>query len=316
MNPQVANNIDISVVIPFYMGTGVVERLFERIKTSMNQVGKSFEVLLVDDRSPDMGWGKIVELGKVHKELKGIRLSRNFGQHYAMAAGLDMAKGNWVVVMDCDLQDRPEEIAKMLEKAEEGYDVVLGKRVQRNDGFFKRLFSRFFYKVLFFLTGNKLDHTVANFGLYHRKVIDAICSSNEYIRFFPTQVNWVGFHQTSITINHGEREEGESSYTFTKLLKLALDIMLSNSDKPLRLAVQLGFFISMLSGFSSIVLLVQWFRGAITVTGYASTLLSIWFLSGLIISVLGITGLYIGKIFEQVKGRPNYIIDETINVNN
>lgn len=315
MDTEKQSNIDISVVIPFYMGVSVVEQLFLRIKSTMDQLEKSFEVLLIDDRSPDRGWGTIVDLGKKNKELKGIRLSRNFGQHYAIAAGLDAAKGDWVVVMDCDLQDRPEEIGKMLEKAKEGYDIVLGKRVQRNDGFFKRLFSRFFYKVLFFLTGNKLDHTVANFGLYHRKVINAICSTNEYIRFFPTQVNWSGFNTAAISINHGERETGESSYTFSKLLKLALDIMLSNSDKPLRLAVQLGFLISILSGLASVVLLVQWFKGGIKVIGYASTLLSIWFLSGLIILVLGVTGLYIGKIFEQVKNRPNYIVDETINFN-
>lgn len=310
----VANNQPyLSIVIPFYMGKAIVEKLFLHIKQTLSKLEKPFEVILVDDRSPDNGWETIMNLAQQHLELKGIRLSRNFGQHYAITAGLEATKGEWVVVMDCDFQDRPEEIGNMLKKASEGYDVVLGQRVDRNDNFFKKMTSRFFYKTLFFLTGNQLDHKVANFGLYHRKVIDAVCNTKESIRFFPTQVNWVGFNQTAININHGEREEGKSSYTFSKLLKLALDIMLSNSDKPLRLAVQLGFFMSVFSGLFSIITIINWFLGKFTVTGYTSIILSIWFLSGLIISVLGITGLYIGKIFEQVKDRPIYIVDETIN---
>lgn len=305
----------LSVVIPYYMGKTIVEKLFLHIKQTLKQLEKNFEVILVDDRSPDNGWDTIKNLANQHEELKGIRLSRNFGQHYAITAGLEATKGEWIVVMDCDFQDKPTEILNMLKKASEGYDVVLGQRKERNDSFLKKITSRFFYKTLFFLTGNQLDHKVANFGLYHRKVIDAVCKTNESIRFFPTQVNWVGFKQTAITISHGERDEGKSSYTFSKLLKLALDIMLSNSDKPLRLAVQLGFFISFLSGLFSLITIINWFLGKFTVTGYTSIILSIWFLSGLIISVLGITGLYIGKIFEQVKDRPIYIVDETINFN-
>lgn len=158
--------------------------------------------------------------------MKGINLSRNFGQHYAITAGLSQAKGEWVVVMDCDLQDTPEEIKNLYTKAQEGYDSVFAQRVERKDKFLKRLSSIVFYKVFSFLTDSKQDETVANFGIYHRKVVNAILSMGDSIRYFPIMAQWVGFRKGYLPIKHGARKEGKSSYSLFKLLKLASDNMI------------------------------------------------------------------------------------------
>lgn len=271
-----------------------------------------FEIILVDDASPDNSWRKIEQLAEVHSEIRGIKLSRNFGQHYAITAGLDAAKGDWVVVMDCDLQDRPEEIPNLLAKAQEGFDVVLARRIDRQDNFFKRLSSKIFYKTLAWLTGSEQDETIGNFGLYHKKVIAEIIKMRESIRYFPTMVKWVGFKQTTMDVVHAGREEGNSNYNFKRLFNLALDIMLAYSDKPIRLVVKVGMLVA-LSGFVfAIYNLYKYLNGEIIVAGYASLIISIWVLTGILLVTLGMVGLYVGKTFEGVKNRPIYIIEKEI----
>jgi polyisoprenyl-phosphate glycosyltransferase len=299
----------ISIVSPVYCAESLVHPLVSRIKASVDPITSHFEIILVEDGSPDNSWQKIQENALYDPRVKGIKLSRNFGQHYAITAGLDQAQGEWVIVMDCDLQDRPEEIINLYNKALEGYDVVLARRVNRKDKFSKKLFSAFFIKLLSYLTGVKLDGAIANFGIYNRKVIKGVCSMRESIRVFPVMVRWVGFNTTTINVVHAEREEGSSSYNFTRLMNLALDIMLAYSDKPLRLAVKLGIFISLSSFLFTIYTVIKALLGGFSVSGYASIMSSLWFLSGLIILVLGISGLYIGKIFQGVKQRPIYLVD-------
>jgi polyisoprenyl-phosphate glycosyltransferase len=305
--------IKFSIVSPVFKAEAMVDTLVERIKNSVTPITENFEIILVEDGGQDGSWKKIKENGLNDSRIKGIKLSRNFGQHYAITAGLDHARGEWVVVMDCDLQDQPEEIIKLYNKALEGYDIVLARRHERRDGLLKRLFSWFFYSLLSYLTGTRQDKTVANFGIYNRKVINAICQMRESIRYFPTMVRWVGFSRTSVNVEHAPRAEGKTSYNFRRLLHLAMDIILAFSDKPLRLAVKTGLFISILSIVFAGIVLVQKFSGQIIEPGYASIIISIWFFSGLIISILGVTGLYIGKIFEGVKNRPIYIVTETVN---
>jgi dolichol-phosphate mannosyltransferase len=215
--------------------------------------------------------------------------------------------------MDCDLQDRPEEIVNLYQKALEGYDIVLARRHERQDGFFKRFFSWLFYYVLSYLTGIKHDPAVANFGIYHRKVIQAVCQMRESIRVFPIMVRWTGFKTAKIDVIHAERTIGKTTYNFKRLLNLALDIILAYSDKPIRLTIKLGLTISILSFLFGLFLLFEYFFGVITVPGYASIIISIWFLSGLIIMILGIIGLYVGKIFEGVRSRPIYIVHTKLN---
>ena len=300
----------ISIVSPVYKAENIIVKLVSRIESAVSQLTNNFEIILIDDSSPDKSWEIIEKIAKSNHKVKGFKLSRNFGQHYAITCGLDQAHGDWVVVMDCDLQDQPEEIIKLFNKAQEGYDIVLGKRSDRKDSFLKRFISRMFYTTLSYLTGSKIDEQVANFGIYNKRVVDNICKLRESIRYFPTMVKWVGFKQTSISVDHAARVEGSSSYNFKMLFNLGLDIMLAYSDKPIRITIKLGFLVSFLTLLFGIYNFYLYLTNQIKVPGYTSLALSIWFLSGLIISILGIIGLYVGKIFEGVKSRPIYIISE------
>lgn len=305
-----------SVVSPVYRAEKILPKLVERIEKSILPLTENFEIILVVDASPDNSWQVIQEIAKTNSRVKGILFSRNFGQHRAITAGLDYAQGEWIIVMDCDLQDQPEEIPRLYQKALEGYEVVLARRHNRQDGFFKRTFSKLFYKTLSFLTGIKHDPTVANFGIYHKKVIDSIKSMREHIRFFPVMVYWVGFSQTKLDVEHAAREEGKSSYSFKRLLKLALDIILAYSEKPLTLIIRMGLSISVIAFLFGVITLIRYQLGKIIVPGYTSLIISVWFFSGLIIAVLGVVGLYVGKTFEGVKQRPLYVVkDITENTN-
>ena len=217
--------------------------------------------------------------------------------------------------MDCDFQDAPSEIPNLYNKTKEGFDVVLARRINRKDGFVKKLFSKLFWKTLGWLTGTNIDHTVANFGIYNKKVIQAVCSLRESIRFFPSMILWVGFSKTTLDVKHQERQTGTSGYNFSRMFKLALDVMLAYSDKPIRLVIKMGFFISLFTLLIGLYYLYLNITHQILVPGYTSLIISIWFLSGLIILILGILGLYIGKTFEGVKNRPIYIIEKKLNGN-
>lgn len=300
----------LSVISPVYGAERLIPQLVNRISAAVTSITNDYEIILVDDCGPDNSWEAILKETQEHEKVIGIRLSRNFGQHYAITAGLDHAKGEWVVVMDCDLQDRPEEIPALYAKAIEGYDIVLARRFERKDSFLKKLFSFTFYKTLGYLTGFQQDESVANFGIYHKKVIQAVCSMRESIRYFPTMVKWVGFKATKINVEHSQREEGKSGYNLKKMLHLAMDIILAYSDKPIRLLVKLGLLVSLFSFIVAIKVLFQWLVGDIKVLGYTSLFVSIWFLSGLLLSTLGLVGLYVGKTFQGVKNRPIYIIAE------
>ena len=227
----------LSIVSPVYRAEKILPVLVQRITQAVSAITTDFEIVLVDDRSPDNSWAVIETLARDNPQIKAIRLSRNFGQHYAITAGLDHAKGEWIVVMDCDLQDRPEEIPVLYQKALEGFDIVLARRAVRKDKFAKRLFSKYFYKVLSYLSGSEQDASVANFGIYNRKVTDAIRQMRESIRYFPTMVQWVGFRAAKIEVQHDERFEGETSSNLRKLMRLASDIILAFSDIPLRILI-------------------------------------------------------------------------------
>ena len=305
----------LSIVSPIYQAYNTIDELVLRVKIIAEQITPDYEIILVDDGSRDDSWKKIEENCAANAQVVGVKLSRNFGQHYAITAGLDEAKGDWVVLMDCDLQDKPEEIRKLYIKAQDGYDIVLARRVERKDFFYKKLFSTLFYRTLGWLTGSRQDETIANFGIYSKDVITAIVSMRESIRYFPTMVTWVGFKSTKIDVEHQSREQGQSNYNIKKLFNLGLDIILAYSDKPIRILIKIGFLISLLSLVIAVSYLIKWTRGEVVVLGYTSIIVSIWLLSGIIISTLGIVGLYVGKTFEGVKKRPIYIISKKINDN-
>lgn len=305
----------LSIVSPVYKAENIVEQLVFEIKKHVNPITEDFEIILVEDGSPDNSWQAIEKACIGDTKVKGIKLSKNFGQHYAITAGIDYTKGEWIVVMDCDLQDRPEEIKNLYKKAKEGFDIVLARRIVRKDTFTKRLSSKLFYSVLSYLTGTKQDPSIANFGIYNKKVIAAIMQLREPIRYFPTMVRWVGFRKCLLDVSHSSRYSGKTTYNWQKLLRLSLDIMLANSDKPIKLIVKLGLFIALISFFFGLKVYYGYITHKITVPGYTSLQISIWFIGGMIMAVLGLIGLYVGKIFEAVKNRPIYIVAEKQNLN-
>lgn len=306
--------IQVSVVSPVYRGEKMVEELVRRNVEVLSRMGVDYEVILVNDASPDGSWSEIVKECKKNPNVKGLNLSRNFGQHYAITAGLAHASGDWIVVMDCDLQDQPEEMPKLYAQAMEGYDIVLARRVNKKFGVFKRMSSTLFHYFFDKLSGTKTDETVANYGIYSKQVISEYNKIPEYTRSFPSIISYLGFKKTAIDVEHAERIEGKSSYSISRLLKLAFDVIISNSNKPLRVAVGLGFGMSLLSFLLAAYNVLAKLCGIIQVEGYTTTVFSIWFVGGLLLFVMGVLGLYIGKIFDQVKGRQLYIVRDKINL--
>ncbi len=276
----------------------------------MEPLNPDFEIILVEDGSTDDSWSEITRVAKIFPQVKGIKLSRNFGQHYAITAGLDQAKGEWVVVMDADLQDLPSEIPQLYQKAQEGFQIVQARREIRQDSFLKKVGSFLFYRMLAWLTGVSQDESIANFGIYHHQVIKEIIGMRESIRYFPTMVQWVGFRKTSIPVTHGKNENRRSTYNPKRLFNLALDIMLANSDKPIRMTVKLGLIVAFTGFLFAAFTAWRYWKGEIIVAGYASLIISIWVLSGFLLMTLGMVGLYIGKTFEGVKNRPIYVIEK------
>ncbi len=307
-----SNKPHISIVSPVYNAATILDKLVDEIQKVMLQMNLTYEIVLVDDRSPDNSWEVMQQLSAKFNQVKSIRLSKNFGQHPAIMAGISNASGEWIVVMDCDLQDQPKEIIKLYTKTKEGFDVVLASRKNRQDGFLKKVSSKLFSMLYSYLTDTKFDNTIANFGIYHSKVIAEVIQMNDYIKSFPLFVNWVGFKSVAIEVEHAERESGKSSYSFSKLMSLAFNTIISFSNKPLKLFVKFGLLISIFSFTIGLVTIYRYLKGEITVLGYSSLMVSIWFLSGVLITTIGIVGIYIGKIFDQSKGRESYIIDKII----
>lgn len=304
----------ISIVSPVYRAEKIVPELVRQIIEHVSIITDNFEIILVNDASPDHSWEQIIIACRQDKRVKGVDLSRNFGQHYTITAGLSYAKGEWVVVMDCDLQDRPEEIPNLYKKALEGWDIVYARRVERQDKFFKRMSSKIFHKMFKYLSGITSDSSIANFGIYNSKVINEFNQMKEVARSFGSLINYLGFKSCAIDVKHGGRFEGESSYTLAKLLQLTTDVILSNSNKPLKITVKFGFMVSSLSFLLALYNIIAHYLGIIQLPGFTTTIFSIWFVGGLILFVLGIVGLYIGKIFDQVKERQLFVVRESLNM--
>jgi dolichol-phosphate mannosyltransferase len=304
-------NPQISVVSPVYGAPDALEELCSRLRDTLSALCDSFEIILVNDASPDRSWEIIRLLATADPRVKGINLSRNFGQHYAITAGLDHARGDWVVVMDCDLQDQPEEISKLYNKALEGVDVVVGKRYSRKEGAFRKLASRAFYAVYDYFADQRTDCAIASFGVYSRRAIDSINRLREQNRSFGLAAIWIGFPRVEVNVEHAPRKSGRSSYTLKKLLALAFDSVVSHSNKPLKVSVGIGLFLAIASVLYSLWLVIRHLIWAVPVEGWTSLIVSLYFLSGLIIGSIGMVGLYVGKVFDQVKGRPKYIIESS-----
>ena len=303
----------LSVVIPIFGCFNTIKELLERLNTTLKTIVNDYEIIFVDDSDDIETWDKLKLIGKTSKKVLCIKLSRNFGQHAAITAGLDNAKGDWVVIMDCDLQDRPEEIKKLIENCNVGYDIVFASRKYRNDNLIKKLSSRFFYSLMSWLTNIKLDYTVSNFGLYSKKVIKAVLSLKDNYKFFPLMVRWIGFKFKTISVKHDRRIIGKSNYSLTKLILISFTVIISFSDKLLKIFMFLGFLISGLSTLIALYYLYLTLSNKIVVLGYSSLIISVWFIGGMLLGAVGFVGIYVGKTFDQTKQRPTYIISEKIN---
>lgn len=311
MAPRTAlDTPQVSVVAPVYGCNGCLEELVERVSRALTRSGKTFEIVFIDDASPDGAWSRIVELSRLNPRVKGFRLSRNFGQHAAISAGMQHALGSVVVVMDCDLQDVPEEIPGLIAALDAKIEIALAQRIQRNDTLAKRLGSQAFYGLLGWLTDTEYDHTTANFGAYSRKVVNALNKMPESDRFLPLLARWTGFQVVKIPVTHGKRTEGRSGYSFKQLLRMALNVALSFSDKPLRLVVKAGLLFAGIAIGIAFFSIYRYSVGDVNVAGFTSIIASIWLVGSAVMFCTGIVGLYLGRLYSQAKGRPHYLISE------
>ena len=298
----------ISVVVPVYQAEHCLDELYLRLKSALESISPDFEIVLIEDCGGDNSWQVIEQLAAADPRVRGLQFSRNFGQHYGITAGLDHCQGDWVVVMDCDLQDRPEEIPRLYAKAQQGYDIVLARRGARRDPLLKRITSWLFYKLFSYLADIEYDGQTGNFRIMSRKVVANFRRMREQLRFFGGLVQWMGFPTASIEVEHAERFAGNSTYTFAKLWKLAAETIIAYSDKPLRLAVRFGFLMAFLAFCYGVYILGHALLYGSPIPGWNSLIVSLYFIGGIIISILGIIGIYLGKSFDESKKRPLYIV--------
>lgn len=303
----------ISVVTPVYQADACLEELCRRLVAALEPISRDFEIIWVEDASPDGSWKTVERLVAAESRCKGIRFARNFGQHYAITAGLEHAAGEWVVVMDCDLQDQPEEIGKLLQTARAGnYDVVFGRRLRRRDRWLRRAASRCFYAAYNFFTNARFDNSVANFSISRRRVIAEFLRLREHSRSFPLFIRWLGFDVGYVDVAHGERFAGKTSYDLSKLLRFAAESIVSQSNKPLYVSAAIGFLLAAGAFLAALYFAARYFLRGTPVAGWTSTMVSLWFVGGVLLANLGVLGIYLGRVFNEVKNRPLYVVRQRI----
>lgn len=305
---------EIAVVVPIYMGKNVLRELCERLTVALEPITERYSIILVDDRGSDNAWPLIQELGRENNRIRGIQLSRNFGQHHALTAGIDYARANWYVVMDCDLQDAPEDIPLLYKKAHEGYDIVVGTRDKEGHGIVKRLTSRLFYTVFGVLAGVDLDWSVGNYRIFSDRVAEGFRQMREQMRFFPASLSLMGFEVGTVPLPHYARKVGKSSYRLKNLAKLAVNTILAHSQTPLRITALLGLAIAAISLLGALWIGIRVLVWGTAVTGWASLIIAVFVVGGVQIFVTGVVGIYVGKCFEEAKKRPLYFVRDTSNL--
>lgn len=307
--------MELSVVSPCYGAPTLLRELVRQITETVAQLTDSYEIILVEDCSPDNSRDIIRELCAQDSHVKGVFLSRNFGQQSALNAGYDTAKGDYVVTLDCDLQNPPSQIRDLFLKAKEGYDIVFATRRNRPDNFFMTQGSHVFNKLMGFLTDTRQDEAVAEFAIFSHKVIDAMAKMGDYHRYYPLMTQWVGFKTAKVDVEHAVRTDGKrSSYSMRKRIELAISTAVSFSTKSLRLIVYFGTLVTLAAIVGAVVLVIKTIIMDETVSGWATLFVSMWFIAGIMIMIMGIIAVYVGSIFDEVKHRPSYLISETINI--
>lgn len=305
------SDVEISVVIPVYKCADCLRHLHDRLDLALAHIPGEHEIIFVDDRSPDASWDILRELAEQDESVRVIRLSRNFGQHAAITAGIEHAGGRWVVVMDCDLQDPPEEIPRLYARAQEGVEIVYARRTGRSDAFHRRAGSRLYFRLLNASLGTDFDPDYGNFTIISRKVRDAFLRFRDKDRHYLMILRWLGFDHASIDVAHAERYAGESAYTMRALIRFAVDGLFFQSTTLLRWSTYIGFFASFAGVVLATFFFVRYFLGS-TYPGWTSLTVLVLLIGGLTITTVGVAGLYIGKIFTQVKDRPLYVVDDVV----
>ena len=300
----------IQAVVPLLNEQAIVPVLVERLSEALRQVSDDYGIILVDDGSSDATWAEIQAAAEREPNLTGLRFSRNFGQHVAITAGLEAADADWVVVMDGDLQDRPEVIPELHAKVQQGYDVAFVARQERPEGLVYRLCQRLFYSTLRFLSRSDYDPAHGNFSIISRRVLMAYKSLEEGSRFYGGLVSWLGFRSTTLPARHGERLSGAPSYDFFKRFRLAKDITLAFSVRPLYAAIFVGVLSTLFSFVFGSIIIVRALLSDVSVEGWASLMVSIYFVGGIIMTLIGMNSLYLGKVYNEIQRRPLYVVAE------
>lgn len=304
-------NITYSIVAPIYNEIEILSEFYRRIKEVMNSTGEEWELVLVDDGCTDGSTEKIRELGEMDERVRPVIFARNFGHQIAVTAGLDYARGDAVVVIDADLQDPPEVILELAEKWRGGYEVVYAVRAERaGESWFKKFTAAMFYRIIFRITDVKIPLDTGDFRLLDRKVVDVMKSMRERHRFLRGMASWVGFKQIGVDYKRAARHAGETKYPFRKMLRLALNAVTSFSYFPLQVATYVGFVAAGLAILAIPVVVYMRMTGSQAFFGQATTLISVLFLGGVQLISLGILGEYIGRLYDEAKGRPLYIVSE------
>lgn len=299
---------EISVVVPSYGCRDCLQTLCARLEAVLSVLVETYEIVLVDDRSPDASWPIIEALAQQYRAVRGVRLSRNFGQQIAITAGLEASRGNYVVVMDCDLQDPPERIPDLYEEVRKGHDLVMAKRVERTHSAFRLAAAKTYYALMHRLTGQAVDGQYGAFSILSRKVVTAFLTLRERERHYILILSWLGFDRGTIEYAHTERHAGRSSYNLLKLAKHALGGMFFHTSVFLNWIVYAGLFFTAASFGTAMYFIYRYFVSS-SLPGWTSLVVAVLFSTGLILASIGAVGLYISRIFEMGKGRPLYVVD-------
>lgn len=304
--------MDISVIIPCYNEEENIQNLFERLGSVMKDMGVIYELIFINDGSKDQTISLVKELSLKHSEVKYIDFSRNFGHQIAVTAGLDKANGKSIVIIDADLQDPPELIKEMHAKMKEGYEVVYAKRKSRKgESWFKLWTARVFYRLLSKITSVPIPVDTGDFRIMDRKIVEVLKQMPEKNKYLRGQISWVGFNQTFIEYDRGERQAGETGYPFRKMLRFAIDGLTAFSDLPLKIVTYFGFIVSFFAFIVMIYALYSRFILEEYEPGWTSLILSVLFIGGIQMIAIGIIGEYMSRMNANIRNRPLYIVKDT-----